>query len=271
VTRILREVWLFFWRDLLIARTYRTVFILETVEALFGAALLYYVARFVDSPSLERALPQAGGYFAFSLVGFIFLDYLNVSLDSFDRSLQEARDGGTLEHLLVTQTSLPVLVAGSAIYPFVATTIRIAIYIAWGVLLFHFPLYAANWPGVFAMLVATLLAFCGLGILSASYLLLFKRGNPAKWFFLGVSSVTGGMLFPISILPDWLQFVARLNPVSYALSGMRTALLGGSGFSSLLYPLAVLLGFAVVLLPCSVLVFAWALRRTKMNGTLTHS
>ena len=266
-----REVWLFFWRDVLIARAYRTAFLLESVEALFGAAMLYYVARFVDSPSLERALPQAGGYFAFSLVGFIFLDYLSVSLDSFDRSLQEARDSGTLEHLLVTQTSLPVLVAGSAIYPFVVTTVRIAIYIVWGVAFFHFPLYAANWLGVFAMLAATLLAFCGLGIFSASYLLLFKRGNPGKWFFLSISSVTGGMLFPVSILPDWLQFVAHLNPVSYALDGMRTALLGGAGFSALLHPLGVLLAFAAVLLPSSVFVFAWALKRTKMNGTLTHS
>ena len=267
----MREVWLFFWRDLLIASTYRTVFILESVEALFGAAMFYYVARFVDSPQLESALPQAGGYFAFSLVGFVFLDYLNVSLDTFDRSLQEARDNGTLEHLLVTQTSLPALVTGSAIYPFAVTTVRIAIYIAWGALLFHFPLGAANWPGVFAILLATLLAFCGLGILSASYLLLFKRGNPAKWFVLGISSVTGGTLFPVSILPNWLQFVAHLNPVTYALDGMRTALLGNAGFVALLYPLGVLLGFAVVLMPVSMLTFSWALRRTKMNGTLTHS
>jgi ABC-2 type transport system permease protein len=271
VSRIVRDIWLFFWRDLLIARTYRTVFLLELIEALFGAAMFYYVARFVDSPQLESVLPQAGGYFAFSLVGFIFLDYLNISLDTFERSLQEARDSGTLEHLLVTQTSLPALVTGSAIYPFVATTLRIAIYIAWGVLLFQFPLHAANWPGVFAMLLATLLAFCGLGILSASYLLLFKRGNPAKWLLLGVSSITGGTLFPVSILPSWLQVVARLNPVTYALDGMRIALLGNANFSALLYPLGVLLGFAVVLIPCSVLTFSWALRQTKMNGTLTHT
>jgi ABC-2 type transport system permease protein len=271
VNRKLREVWLFFRRDLLIASTYRTVFLFEAAEGLFGAAMFYYVARFVDSPQLDRALPQTGGYFAFSLIGFIFLDYLNISLDTFDRSLQEARDSGTLEHLLVTQTSLPALVAGSAIYPFVATTIRIAIYIAWGVLLFHFPLSGANWLGVIVMLLATLLAFCGLGILSASYLLLFKRGNPAKWFLLGISSVTGGTLFPVSILPGWLQFIARLNPVTYALDGMRTALLGNAGFSALLHPLAVLLGFAVLLLPASMLIFSWSLRRTKINGTLTHS
>jgi ABC-2 type transport system permease protein len=268
--RILRELWLFFWRDLSIARTYRSVFILEAIEALFGAAMFYYVARFVDTPALQHALPQGGGYFAFSLVGFVFLDYLNAALDTFDRGLEESRDTGTLEHLLITQTSLPVFVAGSAIYPFVATTLRIVIYVAWAAALFGFPLRAANWLAVSAVLLVTLLAFSGLGILSASYLLLFKRGNPAKWFFLGVSSVAGGMLFPVSILPDWLQLVARLNPVTYALEAMRASLLGGADVGVLWRPLVILLVFAAVLLPLSMSVFAWSLRRTKITGTLTH-
>jgi ABC-2 type transport system permease protein len=269
--RALGDVWLFFLRDLTIARTYRTVFVLEAVEALFGAAMFYYVARFVDTPQLQRALPQGGSYFAFSLVGFVFLDYLNAALDTFDRSLEDARDSGTLEHLLVTQTSLPVFVVGSAIYPFAAATLRIAIYVAWAALLFGFPIDAANWFAVFAVLLVALLAFSGLGILSASYLLIFKRGNPAKWFFLGISSVAGGILFPVNILPDWLQVVARLNPVTYALEGMRAALLGGATLAALWRPLAILLLFAVVLLPLSMGVFAWALRRTKITGTLSHS
>src|SRR5215475_14509477 len=141
----LRQMWLFFWRDITIARTYRTVFVVEAVEALFGAATFYYVGRFVDSPELRNVLPQNGTYFAFSLIGFVFLDYLNAALDTFDHSLQEARDSGTLEHLLVTQTSLPAILAGSALYPFAATTLRIAVYIAWGALFFGFPLRSANW------------------------------------------------------------------------------------------------------------------------------
>jgi ABC-2 type transport system permease protein len=268
--RFLSEVWIFFWRDLSVARTYRILFVLEALEALFGAAMFYYVARFVDSPQLQHALPEGGSYFAFSLIGFVFFDYLNAAMDTFDRSLAEARDTGTLEHLLVTQTSLPLILAGSAIYPFLVTTIRIAVYIAWSALLFGFPLRDANWPAVAAVLLATLLAFSGLGILSASYVLLLKRGNPAKWLLLGVSSVAGGMLFPVTILPDWLQLVARLNPVTYALDAMRAALLGGAGLEAVWRPLLVLLLFAAVLLPVSMAVFASALRRTKTTGTLMH-
>ena len=268
--RALRDLFLFFQRDLRIASTYRSPFVIEVVEALFGAATFYYVARFVDSPQLRQTLPQGTSYFAFTLVGFIFFDYLHAALDSFDRSLQEARDSSTLEPLLVTQVPLAVIVAGSALYPFLATTVRIAVYLAWGTLLFGFPLHAANWPAVVAVLAGSLLAFSGMGILSAAYLLLFKRGNPSKWFLLSVSSVTGGMLFPVTILPDWLQFVARLNPVTYALDAMRAALLDGAGILEVARPLSALALFAVILLPLSIGSFSWALRRTKTTGTLSH-
>ena len=267
----LRDLLLFFVRDLRIANTYRSPFILEAIEALFAAAMFYYVAQFVDSPGLRQSLPQGNTYFAYSLVGFLFFDYLNAALDTFERSLQEARDGGTLESLLVTQVSLPVVLTGSALYPFVATTLRIAVYVAWGALLFGFPLRSTNWLSVAVVLIATLLAFSGLGIFSASYLLLFKRGNPARWFVVGVSSIVGGMLFPVSILPGWLQFVARLNPVTYALDAMRAALLDGANLFAIAKPLLVLLFFAAILLPASGVTFSWALRRTKMTGTLTHN
>ncbi|GAC1663008.1 MAG: ABC transporter permease [Candidatus Acidiferrum sp.] len=233
-------------------------------------AVFYYVARFVDSPTLREALPQAGSYFAFSLVGFIFLDYVNAAIDTFDRSLEEARDSGTLEHLLVTQTSLPVFLAGSAIYPVAATTLRVAIYIAWAAILFAFPLRSANWLSVAAVLLVTLLAFSGLGILSASYVLLIKRGNPAKWFLMSFSGVAGSMLFPISVLPHWLQRIARLNPITYALDAMRGALLAGEGLAALWRPLVVLLAFAAIFLPASMWIFSRALARTKATGTLTH-
>lgn len=270
MSRTLRDLLLFFERDLRIASTYRAPFVLELIEALFGTALFYYAAHFVDSPQLRAALPQGSTYFAYSLVGFVFFDYLYASLDAFDRSIQEARDSGTLEPLLVTQVPLPVILLGSAVYPFVATTLRIAVYLAWAGILFHFPLRAANWPAVIVVLLATLLAFSGLGIFSAAYLLIFKRGNPAKWFFVGISSLVGGMLFPVSILPHWLQIIAHLNPVTYSLDAMRAALLDGARLAQIAPALLMLLVFASLLLPTSILGFSWALRRTKITGTLSH-
>jgi ABC-2 type transport system permease protein len=185
--------------------------------------------------------------------------------------LQEARDTRTLEPLLITQVSLPVILAGSAVYPFSATTMRIVVYLLWGAILFGFPLGSANWLSVAAVLVVALLAFSGFGILSASYLLLFKRGNPLKWLIVGLSSVVGGMLFPVDILPPWLQVVARLNPVTYALDGMRAALLEGASLAAIRRYLLILFLFGIVLLPLAIAVFSWSLRRTKITGTISHN
>jgi len=266
----LRKLALLFRRDLAVARSYRAAFLIEIFQALFGSAGFYFLSRFVQSPTLERSLPPGTNYFSFALVGIAFFDYLSVGLSTFDASLQEARQNGTLENLLVTQTSLPVILAGSSLYPFVLMSLRTAIYIGWGAVLFGFPLQGANWLGALLVLGASVLAFSGLGILSASYLLIFKRGNPVNWAILGLSTVVGGMMYPISVLPVWLQYVARLIPVTYSLEGMRAAILGHASTRELLPPIAVLLLFAALLLPASFAIFSWALRRTKITGTLTH-
>jgi ABC-2 type transport system permease protein len=266
----LRKLALLFRRDFAVARSYRAAFLIEIFQALLGSASFYFLSRFVESPTLEKSLPPGTNYFSFALVGIAFFDYLSVALSTFDGSLQEARQNGTLENLLVTQTSLSVILAGSSLYPFALMSLRTAIYIGWGAVLFGFPLQGANWLGALLVLGASVLAFSGLGVLSASYLLIFKRGNPVNWAILGLSTVVGGMMYPISVLPVWLQYVARLIPVTYSLEGMRAAILAHASTRELLPPIAILLLFAALLLPISFAIFSWALRRTKITGTLTH-
>jgi ABC-2 type transport system permease protein len=77
-------------------------------------------------------------------------------------------------------------------------------------------------------------------------------------------------MYPVSVLPRPLQILARMIPVTYSLDGMRAALLAGAGWSKLWPSFVTLLGFATVLLPVAFLTFGWALRRTKITGTLTH-
>lgn len=265
-----RKIGMLFARDLAVARSYRLSFIIQLFEMLLGVTAFYYLSRFIQSPELTRSLPQGGSYFSFALVGVAFFDYLGVSLSAFDQSLEEAKQNGTLESLLVTQTSLPVILAGSALYPFALLSLRTVAYLGWGVLLFHFPATQANWLGAVLVLAASILAFVGLGVLSASYTLVFKRGNPVKWVFAGVAGLVSGIMYPVSVLPAPLRWAGRLLPVTYSLEGMRAALLGHASIGDLWPVLRALLAFAAVLLPLSLAAFAWALRRTKITGTLTH-
>lgn len=266
----MRQMGQLFLRDLLTARTYRAAFLFDVINALFGVASFYFLSRFVQSDQLTHSLPAGTTYFAFALIGIAFFDYLSAALTAFETSIDDARRNRTLEALLVTEASLPVILAGSVIYPFFLTSFRSAIYLAWGVVLFRLPLASADWAGALLILLFSILAFVGLGILSASYQMVFKRGNPAKWIFLGLSALLGGMMYPVKVLPPLLQDLARLIPLTYSLEGMRAALLNGAPIARLWPQIAALCIFALALLPASFVIFAWALRHTKINGTLTH-
>jgi hypothetical protein len=103
----------------------------------------------------------------------------------------------------------------------------------------------------------------GPGILSANYLQVFQMGNPVNWAVVGLSSVVGGMMYPVSVLPTCLRYVARLTPITYSLEGMRAAVLGHPSILELWPSLAAPLAFATLLLPISFAVFSWALAPDK--------
>jgi ABC-2 type transport system permease protein len=51
-------------------------------------------------------------------------------------------------------------------------------------------------------------------------------------------------LFPVKIMPTWLQDVVRVNPVSYAIDAIRQLVIGASGTYALWMDFSVVLGFA---------------------------
>jgi ABC-2 type transport system permease protein len=65
-------------------------------------------------------------------------------------------------------------------------------------------------------------------------------------------------LLPISIMPTWLQYVVKANPVSYANDATRQMLIGATGLNSLLVDFSVLGVFAFVLATAGV-VMSWRL------------
>jgi ABC-2 type transport system permease protein len=107
-----------------------------------------------------------------------------------------------------------------------------------------------------------------MGMISAAFVMVFKQGNPAGWVFGGVSSLLGGVLFPTSSLPDWLQRVSRILPLTHSLEAMRLTVLTGAGLKEVWLPIATLACFTAVLLPAGVFAFSLAVRRAKRTGSL---
>lgn len=260
----------FLKRDLLIEVSYRFSFVFQVVSILLSIASYYFLARFLGSALVPGLDAYGGDYFAFVLIGVALHDYLATSLDAFSRSIRESQLAGTLEALLSTQTSLPTIILSSSVYPFLWTSFGVVLYLVLGVGLFGMRLTAGNWPAAALILILAVIVFSGLGILSASFVMVFKRGSPIAWLFGGLSWLLGGVLYPVTVLPEWLRQVSALLPITYAIAGMRAALLQAAQWPELWRSLGPLLLFALTILPLSLLSFQYATRWTRIAGTLSQ-
>ena len=170
----------------------------------------------------------------------------------------------------MTQTPVSTILLGSSLYSLAFQSVRTVLHLVLAMTVFGMKLGQVNWPGVLAIFVLTAVCFLSLGILSASFILVYKMGNPLSWFFGSVSGLLGGMVFPVAILPAWIRWASFLLPVTYSLNGMRRSLLASARFGAILPDIAALALFNAVLLPLSLLAFRAAVRKAKKDGTLTH-
>jgi ABC-2 type transport system permease protein len=268
--QLLRKAWAFVYRDFLAEASYKFAFVMQLTGIVMSGLTLFFLSKILGrsvSPYLE---PYGGDYFSFVLIGIAFASYLHVALSSFSGCVREAQVVGTLEALLVTQTGIPVLVLFSSIYNFVLTSVRVIVYLVLGSFFLGMSLRDANYCGAVLVLLLTIIAFSSLGIISASFVMVLKRGDPFNWVFSNLSWLLGGVLYPVAVLPAWAQKVSYLLPITYSLEAMRLSLLKGRSTAELLPSLLPLMIFAVLTLPLSICLFAYAVRRAKRKGSLTQ-
>jgi ABC-2 type transport system permease protein len=177
---------------------------------------------------------------------------------------------GTLEAMLITPTRLSTILLASSVWSFAFTSSQVLVYLLLGALIFGVNLSSANLGAAVVVQVLTILALSGIGVLSASFITVFKQGDPIQFLFGSVSTLLGGVLYPITVLPHWLQPISYLIPLTYSLSAMRRAILLGDGLSALRADLLPLALFTAVLLPLSFVAFRYAVRRAKIEGSLTQ-
>ncbi|MDY6971710.1 MAG: ABC transporter permease [Thermodesulfobacteriota bacterium] len=260
----------FLWRDILNETSYRLSFFLQLLGILPAVLMFFFLSRLVENGVSIPLKPYGGSYFPFVLIGIAVQNYLFVALNSFSAGLRESQLSGTLEAVLAAPVELPAFLVGSTAYSFVLNSLRILVYLAVGSLLFKVKLDWCQFPLVLTALTLTIAAFSSLGVFSASFIMLFKKGDPLNWGFNVISWLLGGVYYPLSILPVWLQKVAFFVPMTHSLEALRLSLIGDPASYEIGGHLLALGLWAGIGLPLSLVLFRYAVDRARMMGTLGH-
>jgi ABC-2 type transport system permease protein len=269
-SQVLRLFGAFLKRDLKTEISYRFAFLFNMTGVVFNAFTFYFVSQLIGesvAPYLEQ---YNGDYFSFVIIGIAFGGYFGLGLSSFSAALRQAQTTGTLEAMMMTPTPVSLVIIGSALWSYAFTTFRVLVYLLLGTLFLGLHLGQANYPAALASLLLAIIAFASIGIISASIIMIIKRGEPITALFNAFAVLIGGIYYPVEILPDWLELPAKLLPITYALRAMRFSLLTGASWSALAPDLLVLAAFCVVLFPLSLVAFRYSVERARLEGSLTH-
>jgi ABC-2 type transport system permease protein len=230
----LQDLWLVFRRYLVKALT-SPIFMLVTLSQ----PVLYVVlfAPLLKSVAELRGFPPGGAY-------NVFIPGLLVQLSLFATtsagwSLIAELKAGVTERLRVTPASRVALLLGRALASVVTLILQ-----AIAIIVVSLPFGLRVQP-LDVALVLLLIGLIGLMMASASYAIALVIRNADT--FGGIAfSITlpllllSGVLLPMSLAPKWLQAIAALNPLSYAVDAARAV------FNSHLADASVVKGFVVI-------------------------
>jgi ABC-2 type transport system permease protein len=239
----------------------------RTPRELFVPLLTPILFALVIAPALRAALHTGIRYESFIAVGTIgLLVPLNTMFSGL--SVIVDREAGAQRELLAAPVPRPMLVVGNLVVACVVTAFQIVALLV-AALVRGIP-FATSAGGVGWFVGAAALLTVGMYGVAET---LASRVPKQEEYIARVPAIAivpwflAGSLFPISVLPEGLAWLARLLPITHALALMRYGLLGdptglrdiwgfGSATTVASLSLAVVAAFAAGLTALSVRVFA---------------
>lgn len=250
-------------RDLHVYLSYRTRLVSQLLTALFSLTLFYYVSRLVHVSGFS----SHSTYFGFVVVGISLISVL-YSCFSIPELVRQELIAGTFDRLLLSPFGAIRSVIAMSLFPMAFSFLVATLTLTLGCVIYGLQLHWSTVPLAIPVMFLVLLSFLPFGILFAALTVVVKQGSVGTSWVIALLSIVGGLYFPVSLLPGWLQTLAKLQPFTAATDLLRHLLVNSSLGESPQTSLLKLAGFAAVLLPLSILILERAIRLGQRRGTI---
>jgi ABC-2 type transport system permease protein len=204
------------------------------------------------------------------LVGGVIWAFLGIIFEIVTETVAWERWEGTIEYTFMAPVSRPVHLIGMGVYAVLYGLVRAAAVFVAVVAFIGIHVPNANYPAAVALLAIASVSFIGVGMMTAVLPLISpEKGTQLGFVAQGLMLVVSGVYYPVEVLPDWMQWISKISPATYALRGIREQVLHGAGLAwADVWPLLVI---GTVSIPLGLMVFKAGERYAKKHGKLKRS
>ena len=194
-------------------------------------------------------------FFVPGIIGSLTL-VLVVTLTAF--AVVREREIGTLEQIMVTPIRPAEFILGKTLPFFLIGLFDVSLIATVGTMWFQVP-FRGQILVLFAGAILFLLCMLGAGLLISTVSSTQQQAMVTAFFFIMPAITFSGFGFPISTMPQWMQYFSYLIPLRYFLIVLRGTYLKGVGMEILWPQMAAMASMAVSLLTIAILRFHKAL------------
>lgn len=260
------------WANLKLFLSYKSWFVMEMLAMIASAVMYYFVGLQVDPITLEQS-GWGTNYLIFSLVGIATSHYLWRCLTNLSHAIQNEIQWGTLETVSVSPVSMITFFMGQMVSGYLISIIYLIGLFTVGIVGLGAKVIVtpASIMTFLFLFILMLVVNQSLGFIAAGIIMVYKRGDPVTYIVASLNDFLAGVLYPLKVLETFpiLQVISMALPYTYALDGMRRAIIFGASAvdANVLTDIIVLLVFSVALIPLGLKVLSWGYRTIRMNGT----
>lgn len=250
-------------RDLTVYLSYRARLASQLLTAVFSLTLFHFVAQLVH----VRGFSQPSDYFAFVVVGIAMVSVL-YSCFSTAKLVRQELVAGTFERLLLSPFGAVRSVIAMSLFPLGYAFVIAALTLALGAVLFGLNLHWSTVPLALPAAALACAAFLPFGLAFAALTIAVKQGSVGTSWVIALLSIVGGLYFPVSLLPGWLQEFSRAQPFTAATGELRHLLVGSPLAETQALALAKMALFAALLIPAATYALSAAIAAAQRRGTV---
>ena len=240
------------------------------------AFFVWTVANTLTIVFIAKGFEATGGSFDVEratttlLIGAVVWAYLGIIFEFLTETVAWERWEGTIEYTFMAPLSRAMHLGGSGVFAVLYGLVRAILLFVVVALFFGLAFEDANFAAALVILIVASVSFFGIGMMTAVLPLISpEKGAQLGFVAQGMLLVVSGVYYPVSVLPDWMQWLSKISPATYALRGIRGSILEGQGLLwANVWPL-ILIG--LVSIPLGLQVFKRGEVYAKRHGKLKRS
>ncbi|HZB48297.1 MAG TPA: ABC transporter permease [Mycobacteriales bacterium] len=256
-------------RNLYLTRRYLWWELAFFVWTIANTLTIVFIANGVEATGGSIDVARATTYL---LVGAVLWAYLGIIFEFLTETVAWERWEGTIEYTFMAPLSRLTHLAGMGAWAVLYGLVRAVL--LFGVVGFFFDLTMpdADFVAALVVLLVASVSFIGIGMMTAVLPLISpEKGAQLGFVAQGVLLVVSGVYYPVEVLPGWMEKIAAVSPATYALDGVRRAIIDGEGLGTMGRDLFLLAVIGLVCIPVGLALFTAGERYAKRHGKLKRS